>query len=119
MPNIPDIWTRCKAALEPLLAEWGLIAVVFLVAFASFGIGRFSALEAAKPVVSVGEAPMEAQPKGMAVGGLVVASRSGSVYHYPWCGGASQISAANMVWFKSEDAAKAAGYSPSKSCKGL
>lgn len=119
LPNIPDFWTRCKAALEPLIGEWGLIVVVFLVAFSSFGLGRLSAGEAVKPAVSVSAAPLEAEPQGMAVGGLVVASRSGTSYHFPWCSGAAQIKPENRVWFASEEAAKAAGYAPSKSCKGL
>lgn len=119
VPTIPDVWSRCKAALEPLIADWGLILVVFLTAIASFGLGRLSVAEGAKPAVSVGFMPMEGEPRGMAVGGLVVASRNGSVYHFPWCGGASQINPANKVWFASEKAAKDAGYAPSKSCKGL
>jgi hypothetical protein len=119
MATIPDLWTRCKAALEPFLGDWGLVLVVFLVAFSSFGLGRLSATEAAKPVVSVSQAPLEGEARGMAIGGLVVASRNGSVYHFPWCGGASQINPANKVWFSSEKAAEDAGYTPSKSCKGL
>lgn len=119
MPTIPDVWARCKAALEPFLGDWGLVLAVFLVAFASFGLGRLSATEAAKPAVSVGQAPLEEEARGMAIGGLVVASRNGSVYHFPWCSGASQIKEANKVWFASEAAAEAAGYAPSKSCKGL
>lgn len=119
MPTIPDVWARCKASLEPFLGDWGLVLAVFLVAFASFGLGRLSATEAIKPAVSVGQAPLEGEARGMAVGGLVVASRNGSVYHFPWCGGASQINPANKVWFSSEEAAKDAGYLPSKSCKGL
>jgi hypothetical protein len=119
LPNIPDIWTRCKASLEPFLSDWGLVLVVFLVAFSSFGLGRLSATEAAKPVVSVSQAPMEEEGQGMAIGGLVVASRTGSVYHFPWCSGALQIKAENRIWFKTEETAQNAGYTPSKSCKGL
>lgn len=119
MPTIPDVWARCKVALEPFLGDWGLVLAVFLVAFASFGLGRLSATETAKPAVSVGQAPLEGEARGMAIGGLVVASRNGSVYHFPWCNGASQINPANKVWFSSEQAAKDGGYAPSKSCKGL
>jgi hypothetical protein len=117
--NIQPFCAKCKAWLGASIGEWGLILVVFLVAVACFGLGRLSAGEAAKPVVSVSEAPVEATPKGMAVGGLVVASRNGSVYHFPWCGGAAQINEANKIWFASEESAQEAGYTPSKSCKGL
>ena len=119
MKSIPDLWAGVKSSLEPFLTSWGLVFIVFLVAFGSFGLGKLAATEAAKPVVSVGQAPLETEGQGMAVGGLVVASRNGSVYHFPWCGGASSIKPENKVWFASEEAAKDAGYTPSKSCKGL
>ncbi len=119
LPNIPDIWARCKAGLEAVLGQWGLLLALFLVAFASFGLGRLSAVETAKPAISVSSAPLEADVKPMAVGGLVVASRNGSVYHFPWCGGASQINPDNRVWYASEEDAREAGYTLSKSCKGL
>jgi len=119
MANIPQGWQKIKSLVEVGIAEWGLILVIFLVAFASFGLGKLSATEAARPPVSIGKAPEEGEPRGMAVGGLFVASRTGSVYHYPWCGGASQIKTENQIWFKSKEAAQAAGYAPSKSCKGL
>ncbi len=119
LPNIPEIWARCKAYLDVLLREWGTVVIVLLVALSSFGIGRISAGEAAKPVVSVTQAPLEQEVRGMAIGGLVVASRNGSVYHFPWCSGADQIKPENRVWYATEEAAQKAGYSPSKSCKGL
>lgn len=117
--NIPEIWAKVKWGTELVVAEWGLILVVFLVAFSAFGLGRISATEAAKPAISVDFQPMEAEPQGMAIGGLIVASKSGTAYHFPWCGGAEQIKPANRIWFSSEAAAQEAGYRPSKSCKGL
>jgi len=117
--SIRDGWVKIKNSGEVMIGDWGFIMVIFLVAFASFGLGRLSAVEKARPAVSIGQAPEEAQPRGMAIGGLVVASRNGSVYHYPWCAGASQITAANQIWYKSEEAAREAGYSPAKNCKGL
>lgn len=117
--RIQEMWLKVKWSAEAALAQWGLILVVFLVALASFGLGRLSASEAAKPAVSVATAAVEEGNVAMSVGGLVVASRNGSVYHFPWCGGASQINEENKVWFSSEEAAAAAGYTPSKSCKGL
>ena len=117
--NIHDFWTHCKVALDGLIRDWGLILIVFLVAFVSFGLGRLSAQEASKSAISVSQAGMEAQPKGMAIGGLYEASRTGTVYYFPWCGGATSIKPENQVWFKTEDAAKAAGYVAAKNCKGL
>ena len=117
--TIQGFWRACKSLLEGVLADWGVIMIIFLAAFSSFGLGRLSATESARSPVTVGEAPEEAEPRGMAVGGLVVASRTGSAYHFPWCTGASQIKTENQIWFLSEEAAKDAGYAPSKNCKGL
>ncbi len=117
--NIQEVWFKVKWGGSALIDEWGIVGVIFLSCLSSFGLGRLSATEASKPAVFVSQAPLEAEPLGMALGGLVVASRNGSVYHFPWCGGADQISAGNKVWFASEEAAQKAGYTPSKSCKGL
>lgn len=119
MASITDWWLKIKAAIASAVGEWGLIALVFLLAFASFGLGRLSVLEGSKPPISVNTAPTATEPRRMAVGGLVVASRNGSVYYYPWCGGVSTISPVNRVWFNTEAAARKAGYAPAKNCKGL
>lgn len=78
------MWLRIKGTAEEVLSEWGSMAIVVLLGLASFGLGRLSALEGAKPPVSVREAPVS-NARVMTIGGEVVASRSGSAYHYPWC----------------------------------
>lgn len=50
-------------------------------------------------------------------GGRVVASKSGSRYHYPWCAGASQIKEENKIWYASEDVAQQAGLTKAKNCQ--
>ncbi len=119
MGSIRELLLKVKSVAEMMIQEWGVIIIIFLAAFSSFGLGRLSATESARPPVTVAEAPEEAKPQGMAVGGLVIASRTGSVYHFPWCAGASQIKTENQIWFSSEEGAKDAGYAPSKNCKGL
>lgn len=119
MGRIQDILLKIKGLGNDLVHEWGLILIVFLVALASFGLGRLSALEDARPPVSITQAPLAASPLALAPGGLFVAARSGSVYYYPWCAGASKILPQNRRWFTSEEAARKAGYSPAKACKGL
>lgn len=119
MKRIQEYWLKIKGLTETALGEWGLIAIILLVGAASFGLGRFSALEDVKPPVSIKEAPGEAKPQGMYMGGLILASRSGSVYYYPWCSGASKIAQGNQLWFQTAVEAQRAGYTPSKSCKGL
>lgn len=119
MASIAESRAQIKSLTEHALGEWGLMAIVFLVALSSFGLGRLSALEEAKPPVSIEMAPELQSPQGMYIGGLYVAARSGSAYYYPWCSGASRILSSNRVWFSSEEAARAAGYAPAKNCKGL
>lgn len=117
--NIPDIALKIKNLAEDVLSEWGILILVFLLSLASFGLGRLSSLESARPAVSVREAEVASAVRAMTVSGQVVASRSGKAYYFPWCGGADRITAQNKVWFQSEAAAKKAGYAPAKNCKGL
>ncbi len=123
MQNIHESYQKIKQNIkivgEGWVAELGLIAIVFLVALASFGLGRLSALEGARPLVSIEQSPLDSKARAMAAGGLLLAARSGSVYYYPWCTGATKILPQNQRWFQSEAAARAAGYAPAKNCKGL
>ena len=99
---------------------WLPVLVVLMVGVASFGMGRLSALESAQePVRIIQAATFLPEPQGIHPGGLVVASRSGDKYHFPWCPGAETIKAANRIWFNSEEAARKAGYTPAGNCKGL
>lgn len=50
---------------------------------------------------------------------LVVASKNGTKYHYPWCAGAKQIADKNKITFNSFAEARASGYTPASNCKGL
>ena len=102
-----------------LLEEWGIVLIILLAASGSFFLGRISALEAIKAPVAVRMASEASEPRGMHIGGLIVASRTGEVYHYPWCPGAAQMKRENQVWFADETAARKAGYTPSKNCPGL
>ncbi len=117
--NIQDFLLHCKLLLEEGIGEWGLITMIFLVGFGAFGLGRLSALESAMPPVSITMVPGIEKPQGMYRGGLYVASRTGSVYYYPWCTGGGNIAPEAQVWFQNPAAAKAAGYLPAKNCKGL
>ncbi len=119
MGSIQEWRLKIKNGVEDALGEWGLMLVVLLVGIASFGLGRLSALEENRPPVAITEAPTAAESRAMTLGGEFVAARSGTVYYYPWCAGASKILPANQVWFASESAAQKSGYAPAKNCKGL
>lgn len=51
--------------------------------------------------------------------GQIVASKTGSKYHYVWCSGSSLIKEENKIYFKDIEEAKARGYTPANNCKGL
>jgi len=117
--SIQEIGQQIKNGGEDAIHEWGLVLIVFLVALTSFGLGRLSMAERVQPPISIASAPQEAQPRGMYIGGLLVASRTGGTYYYPWCAGASKIATQNQVWFQDEASAQKVGYVPAKNCKGL
>ena len=117
--NIHEFVLQCKGYLEEGIVEWGLLVIVILVGICAFGLGRYSALEEARPPISIYEAPSLAKPQGMYLGGLYEASKTGSVYYYPWCSGAVKIAPNTAIWFATEAAAQVAGYTPAKNCKGL
>jgi hypothetical protein len=119
MPNIQEIWLEIKGVGREAVAQWGLIAIVILLGISSFELGRLSALESATPVLSITSTHLAPHPRQLVQGGLYVASRSGSVYYYPWCTGATKILPANQVWFADESAAVRAGYRAAKNCKGM
>ncbi|MDD5590047.1 MAG: hypothetical protein PHQ47_02645, partial [Candidatus Portnoybacteria bacterium] len=123
---------RDKAG-EWLKKNQGDIALFFgfiAVAIISFGIGYFSAPEMKKlPLIieepeafqaSINEAiqpepgSVQSQSQSQAQNGdekgIIVASKNGTKYHWPWCSFAKNIKESNQVWFNSEKEAQAAGY---------
>jgi len=58
-------------------------------------------------------------PDSLTPSGTLVASKNGTVYHFPWCSGAQRINEENKIWFTSQEEAQAAGYRPAANCKGL
>ena len=110
---------RIKGFLDRGLKQWGIPLMVIFFFFSSFGLGRLSSLEENRPAVSVSQAPKNSEIRAISLGGEVVASRSGTSYHFPWCPGAQTMKEGNKVWFKDESAAQKAGYKPAGNCKGL
>src|SRR3989344_6348704 len=118
--------------------------VVILVAMIAFSLGRISGIQERRPPVRVISDGALGEVKGVSVdnssskptllqeengggddidssvnSGSVVGSKNGTKYHYPWCGGAKQISSKNLITFDSIEDARAAGYTPAANCKGL
>lgn len=114
-----------------LILDLGIVACAVLLGFA---LGRISRIEAQREPVriirasstpaalveaSAGALPIPKPAQAAAAAGVVVASKGGTKYHYPWCGGAARISVANKVTFPSIEAARAKGYTPAANCPGL
>ena len=118
MHSIRDWGQKIKVSIEDGIGQWGMAILVILVGCTSFGLGRLSALEDAKPAVSISQAASAAIP-ALPAGGMYEASRSGAVYYFPWCSGALKIGQNDQIWFSSEAQAQKAGYRPAKNCKGL
>lgn len=131
--SIRDTLAKIKSfAASNAGSDVAVTLIVILVGTGSFGLGRLSVSSTLKePIQIIEPASLGAEAAGetrLAVSGQtasvagsesVVASKTGSKYHFPWCPGASQISEANKVQFTTAEAARAAGYLPAANCKGL
>jgi hypothetical protein len=113
--TIAEARAACKRSLGRVPRDLLVVALILAASLASFGLGLLAGREGRGAPVVLEDAPAAAP----AAGGQVVASKNGTKYYLPWCGGAKNISAANLVTFPSAAAAQAAGYSPAANCKGL
>lgn len=112
-----------------------LLISVILISLISFGAGRLTAPQPEKEPLVIDEsqaagistfftansaqdqstADAQNQPNEINTNqnknqGQFVASKSGAVYHWPWCSWAQKIKPENQVWFTTEQEAQAAGY---------
>ena len=114
--TLADLRAKGKALKARIPRDYAIVLVLLLASSASFGLGYLAGQEAGQgsllPVSSIPGTVPEAE-------GQFVASRTGTKYYLPWCGGADRISDANKVWFASEAEARAAGYAPASGCDGL
>jgi hypothetical protein len=130
--NIAELYRKSKNKLDDLSrSDLHIIAIIILIGFAGFGLGRLSLIEDSREAVRI-EYPEYLSASVLNAGkaldgetvptiaqGLLVASKNGSKYHYPWCSGGKSISEKNKIWFDSTDEARKAGYTPAGNCKGL
>ena len=98
-----------------------IILIVLLIGFGSFGLGRLSVTEerGEEPII-IKDAPATInQPAAVQItqNGSFVASKNGSKYYTLSCSGASRIKEENKIYFETKEAAEAAGYDPSSTCK--
>ncbi len=112
-------WSYLKNPREVLLrfeSRWDkdlFIILIFLCSsLLSFYLGRVSLIEEEKPTVAYSTEKREIDER-------VVASRTGTKYHLPWCAGALAIKEENKLWFNTPEDAQRAGYTPAGNCKGI
>ena len=101
---VSNINTR-GLGVKRLANELAVPFLIVLVGVGSFGLGRLSALEAHKQPILVSQNAAAAMTKS----GSVIASKTGTKYHFPWCAGASKISEGNKIMFPDEKSARQAG----------
>ena len=130
--SIKDFALKVKDIIKPYF----YISLFLLSAIIFFGLGRLSALESKKEPIKIID--MAEQNQNLPADNIapettvtsteqavlktsdtVIASKNGTKYYYPWCGGAKMIKPENQVSFASVALARSAGYSPAGNCKGL
>jgi hypothetical protein len=131
-------WHFLTAHEAHIWDDYIIITLIVLIGLAGFGLGRLSSLEERHlpttinnlicPDSLVGNFNTKTATEVVAINetvtsnissGQVVASKTGKRYHFPWCGGAKQISDKNKIYFATTEAARAAGYLPATNCPGL
>lgn len=134
---IGDYREKVNAWTREYRSDLFIAAVIFLVGLGSFGLGRLSVVMPEKPPLAVTGADIAAgvAPEGIAgaagpagdmpqrnatsAAGRYMGSKSGAVYHLPWCPGALRIKEQNKVWFQNKEEAEQKGYKPAANCPGL
>lgn len=130
---------RAESAKDSFkIKEDAFVAILFLcVGLVSFGLGKLSAMEKnTNQVAAVEESVSQKATEKIPVSintpnkvkanpiiqanqsGIVLASKNGTRYYYPWCSGVSRIKEENKVWFNSIEEAESAGLTLAANCSG-
>lgn len=130
--NIAELYKKSKNKLNDFTrGDFYIITIIIFIGFVGFGLGRLSSIEENRESVKIefseylsasvlnGQKTDQKDLSVTITEGLIIASKGGSKYHYPWCGGAKSISEKNKIWFDSTEDARKAGYTPAQNCKGL
>jgi hypothetical protein len=117
--NLLDIDREPEPAKS--LPRWALITIILvLTATACFGLGILADQDVSGhggasggSSLSVGGSSSGTQK------GQIIADSSTHQFYLPWCSEVASISEANTVWFASQQAAVAKGYTAGQDCPGL
>lgn len=130
--SIKEKFRKIKIPGQSQFEDLFIVFLIILVALSAFGLGRLSALEEKRTPVKLIQGDIstalffqteETEQIGLtdnsAEEGVVVVSKNGKKYHFPWCSGAQRMKEENKKWFSTIEAARESGYTPAANCKGL
>ena len=122
--SIADWHQKIKSIGTDTRQSLYVAVIIIAVAFSSFALGRLSISEKAEGGVQVlyPEEFVKRAEESLSGGGnrdVVVASKNGTKYHYPWCSGAVNIAEKNKITFSTIEEARNAGFTPAANCEGL
>lgn len=118
MAILKDLAEKIKCYVE----EYFFVAIIILVGFLCFGLGRLSKIEEMRPPIEIEKEAalvVEASSSGAGAETYFIASKNGTKYYFPWCSGAQKISPANLVKFATREDAEKAGLTKASNCAGL
>jgi len=123
--SIPNLLNKIKSKISIDNKTLLMIAVIVLVGFSSFMLGRLTEEGENDPILienntekidynqekSYNEKSLKSTDK------MFVASKNGTKYYSLGCSGASRIKPENQVWFKDREDAEKSGFTFSSTCK--
>jgi hypothetical protein len=120
---IEDWQQKIKSGRDLFLANEKDVFLVLLIALSSilsYGLGRLSKIEATRTPVTItagtSSLGIKLNSAVPSAGERIVASKNGSKFYYPWCGGSKTIKAENKIYFSTDNEAIKAGYSLAGNC---
>lgn len=139
--TIADLEGRGKALVARIPADMLVILVLVLATTLAFGLGVLAGrdmgidpqkrglwietlpvgegMESAGPAAALSAVVASEPPPVGKSSGTYVASKNGTKFYLPSCGGSKRIKEENKIWFDTKDEAIAAGYGPAANCPGL
>jgi len=139
--TIADIQERGKQLLGRIPSHVATVAILVLSTTGAFGLGILagrdleraegagkgfwienmasSSSQAAAVSTGLPRAPVSKALSTPPSSGGFVASKNGTKYYLPSCGGAGRMKEENKVWFTTKEDAEASGYTPASNCPGL
>lgn len=109
--RLANIKSWVKECVEENGALLFISTAIFLTAVLAIGIMRLSLLINNHTPILFTENTQTAE-----LDYSVVASKNGTRYYYPWCGGVQRIKEHNKIWFKTKEAAQAVGLTLAAGC---